>query len=145
MWDLSSRETSPFDVRAGLQQAQPELAISGFNYWEAAALQLGAWGFLIIFAAAPAERRVCPSVSTLVPPPRAASVSPSLPAPPQNHSTNFPSVPRAGQSLSLFPTVRFVFVWLSLCLILYKLISNPHHQPDLGAALHCIASFRKTE
>lgn len=101
-----------FDVQAGLQQAQAELASSGFNYCEAAALQLKAWGFF--------DRLHCSSSSK-------EDLSLHLqPAPLPTHRVLAPacllllqttaksSMPAASQSLSLFAAVQFVIICLSL-------------------------------
>lgn len=140
-WDLSSWETPPFDVRAGLQQAEESWRSQSFNYCEAAALQLKAWGFLFIFAMAPAERRICPSVP--VPPPHATSIAPAPCACSFSKPQQKLFFSARSQWKFVTAAVWFVFIWLSLCLC--QLINNSPHQPDLGAVLHCTASFRKTE
>lgn len=116
MWELSSWETSPFDVPAELQQARAELRSSGFNYRDFTTAE--SLGGLIIFTVAPAESRICPSTS---------SSSRCL------HHTRCWSQPSCSfsppqQSLFFHARSKLKFVTLSpslVCIYLPELLSGP--------------------
>lgn len=107
MWELSSWETSPFDVPAGLQQARAELQSLSFNYRDfTAAESLGGVDHLHCGS----SRKQDLSLQLLMLPPSHKVLVPTLlllPPTPQNPFLPRPQQAQVCNSLTLFSLYLF--------------------------------------